>query len=110
MQLSGPHAAAPRDEGRLTDHSKEVRVVHGALLVLTLLQVGSVQDPCHREAKVGSKGVNGHGATCILHLQPWESRGLLLQLSLILELRPDFIVPSLSVHLTEEPGAPALPG
>lgn len=88
MQPRGPHAAAPRHEGWLTDHSKEVRVVHGALLVLALLQVGSVQDPCHCEAKVGSEGVNGHGATCILYLQPWENRDLLLQLQLILELRP----------------------
>lgn len=62
-------------------------MVHGALLVLTLLQIGSVQDTCHHEAKVSSKGVNGHGATSILNLQPWEKRGLLLQLSLVLELR-----------------------
>lgn len=89
MQPSAPHAAAPWDEGWLTDHSKEVRVVHRPLLVLALLQVGSVQDPCHREAKVGSEGVNGHGATCILYLQPWENRRLPLQPPLVLELRPD---------------------
>lgn len=62
-------------------------MVHRALFVLTLLQVGSVQDACHCEAKVGSKGVNGHGATCILNLQPWENRGLLLESPLIMQLR-----------------------
>lgn len=29
--------------------------------------------------------MNGHGATRVLNLQPWENRGLLLQLPLILE-------------------------
>lgn len=62
-------------------------MIHRALLVLALLQVGSVQDACHCEAKVGSEGVNGHGAPRVLNLQPWVSRGLLLQSPLVLELR-----------------------
>lgn len=48
-----------------TDHSEEVRVVHGAVLVFALVQVGSVQDSGHHEAEIGSKRVDGHGASSI---------------------------------------------
>lgn len=52
----------------LTDHGKEVRVVHRTLPFLALIQVGSVEDPGHCEPKVGTECVDGHGAPCILHL------------------------------------------
>lgn len=48
-----------------TDHSEEVRVVHGAVLVFALVQIGSVQDSGHHEAEIGSKRVDGHGASSI---------------------------------------------
>lgn len=54
--------------GPLTNHSKQVRMVHWAVLVFALVQVGSVQDSGHHEAKVGSEGVDGHGASGILSL------------------------------------------
>lgn len=50
---------------KLTDHGEEVRVVHRAVPVFALVQVGPVQDSGHHEAKVGSKCVDGHGASSI---------------------------------------------
>lgn len=52
-----------------TDHGEQVRVVHGAVPVFALVQVWSVQDSGHHQAKVGSKGVDGHGAAGILCLK-----------------------------------------
>lgn len=53
----------------VTDHGEQVRVVHRAVPLFALVQVGSVQDSSHHEAKVCSKGVNGHGASGIFSLE-----------------------------------------
>lgn len=60
----------------LTDHSKQVRMVHRAVPVFALVQVGSVQDPGHHEAKVGSKGVDGHGSSGVPGLNQKVSGGV----------------------------------
>lgn len=41
--------------------------------MFALVQVGSVQDSSHHQAKVGSKCVNGHGATSISGLEQARS-------------------------------------
>lgn len=53
----------------LTDHGKQVRMVHRAVPVFAFVQVGPVQDSGHHQAKVGSKGVDGHGASSVLGLK-----------------------------------------
>lgn len=52
-----------------TDHGEQVRMVHRAVPVFALIQVGPVQDSGHHEAKVGSKRVDGHGASSISGLK-----------------------------------------
>lgn len=42
--------------------------------MFALVQVGSVQDPGHHEAKVGSEGVDGHGSSSVPGLEQ-EVRG-----------------------------------
>lgn len=44
-------------------------MVDRAVLVFALVQVGAVENTSHHQAKVSSKGVNGHGATSILGLK-----------------------------------------
>lgn len=44
-------------------------MVDRAVFVFALIQVGPVQDSGHREAEVGSKRVDGHGASGILGLK-----------------------------------------
>lgn len=44
-------------------------MVHRAVPVFALIQVGSVQDSGHHEAEVGSKCVDGHGASRVSSLQ-----------------------------------------
>lgn len=49
-------------------------MVHRAVPVLAFVQVGSVQDSGHHEAKVCSKGVDGHGASSVPGLNQKVSR------------------------------------
>lgn len=55
--------------GVFTDHGEQVRVVDGAVPMFALVQVRPVQDSGHHQAEVGSKRVDGHGATGILGLK-----------------------------------------
>lgn len=47
-------------------------MVHRAIPVFTLFQVGPVQDSGHHEAKVGAKSVDGHGASSVPSLKPCQ--------------------------------------
>lgn len=49
-------------------------MVHRAVPVFAFVQVGSVQDSGHHEAKVGSKGVDGHGSSSVPGLKQKVSR------------------------------------
>lgn len=55
----------------LTDHSEQVRMVHRAVPVFALVQVGPIQNSGHHKAKVGAKGVDGHGTSSIPGLKPF---------------------------------------
>lgn len=53
------HATLP------TDHSKDIRVVHGALQTTALVQVGPIEHPRDGQTIITSKGVDDHGASSI---------------------------------------------
>ena len=57
--------------GGLTNHSKEVRMVDGALAMLAVLQLGPIEDPGEDQPEVSAKSVDSHGASCVLHLGRW---------------------------------------
>lgn len=52
-------------------------MVHRAVPVFAFVKVGSVQDSGHHEAKVGSKGVDGHGPSSVPGLKQKVSRDFL---------------------------------
>lgn len=71
----GKHSASliiPHCE-ELTNHSEKVRMVNRAVPVFAPIQVGPVKDSGHHEAKVGSKRMDGHGASSISGLKPYQA-------------------------------------
>lgn len=48
-------------------------MVNRAVPVFAPIQVGPVQDSGHHEAKVGSKRVDGHGASSVSGLKPYQA-------------------------------------
>lgn len=51
-------------------------MVNRAVPVFAPIQVGPVQDSGHHEAKVGSEGVDGHGASSIPGLKPDQAAAM----------------------------------
>ena len=52
----------------LTDHGKQIRVVDGAVVLVSVLETRPVQNPSDRQAKVGSEGVDDHGGPYVVRL------------------------------------------
>lgn len=55
-------------EAALTDHGKQVGVIDGSLLLVAVSQTGAVEHAGHRQAEVGSKGVDDHGGAHVVGL------------------------------------------
>ena len=53
----------------LTDHGEHVRVVDGAVVLVSVLEAGPVKNPGDRQAKVGSEGVDDHGGPYVVGLR-----------------------------------------